>query len=74
MRGVDQELPVMTDYEFVCHECGRTFRGLTTRIGEEMCPACGSSDIDFAPAPAPAPAMPDDPRDSPETSSGPGAV
>ena len=34
----------MTDYEFVCHECGRTFRGLTTRIGEEMCPACGSRD------------------------------
>ena len=64
----------MTDYEFVCHECGRTFRGLTTRIGEEMCPACGSTDIDFVPVPAPAPAMPDDPRDSPETSSGPGAV
>ena len=40
----------MTDYEFVCHECGRTFRGLTSRIGEEMCPACGSSDIDFASA------------------------
>ncbi len=64
----------MTDYEFVCHECGRTFRGLTTRIGEEMCPACGSSDIDFAAAAAPAPATLDDPRDSPETSGTPGAV
>jgi len=35
----------MTDYEFVCNECGRTFRGLTGHIGEEMCPECGGFDI-----------------------------
>ena len=44
----------MPDHEFVCHECGRTFRGLTTHIGEEMCPACGSIDIELAPMPSPA--------------------
>lgn len=56
----------MTDYEFVCHECGRTFRGLTSRIGEEMCPSCGSVDIDFVSAPSPAPATPDQLHDPPE--------
>jgi len=35
----------MTDYQFVCNECGRTFRGLTGHIGEEMCPECGSIDL-----------------------------
>lgn len=35
----------MTDYQFVCNECGRTFRGLTGHIGEEMCPECGGFDI-----------------------------
>ena len=35
----------MADYEFVCNECGRTFHGLTPRIGEEMCPECGSIDL-----------------------------
>jgi hypothetical protein len=62
----------MANYEFVCHECGRTFRGLTTRIGEEMCPTCGSSDIELVPAPAPAPATPD--PDPPEASTTPTAV
>lgn len=56
----------MTDYEFVCHECGRTFRGLTSRIGEEMCPACGSIDIDFVSDPAEAPATADHGDDTPE--------
>jgi hypothetical protein len=35
----------MADYQFVCNECGRTFRGLTGHIGEEMCPECGSIDL-----------------------------
>jgi hypothetical protein len=35
----------MTDYQFVCNECGRMFRGLTGHIGEEMCPECGSIDL-----------------------------
>jgi putative FmdB family regulatory protein len=42
----------MADYEFVCHECGRVFRGLTSRIGEAMCPACGSIDIERVAAPS----------------------
>ena len=43
----------MTDYQFVCNECGRTFRGLTGHIGEEMCPECGAFDISRAdPEPA----------------------
>jgi predicted nucleic acid-binding Zn-ribbon protein len=49
----------MTDYGFVCHECGRTFRGINARIGEEMCPQCGSIDIArTAPATPTAPARP----------------
>ena len=35
----------MADYEFVCNECGRRFHGMTPRIGEEMCPECGSIDL-----------------------------
>jgi transposase-like protein len=61
----------MTDHEFVCHECGRTFTGLTTRIGEEMCPACGSSDIDFVSAPSAEPDTPDYGHDSPEAGATP---
>jgi putative FmdB family regulatory protein len=41
----------MPDYEFVCQECGRTFKGLTSHIGDEMCPACGSIDIELVSAP-----------------------
>jgi hypothetical protein len=52
----------MTDCRFVCHECGRTFRGINARIGEEMCPQCGSIDIArVAPAAPAAPARPDAP-------------
>lgn len=58
----------MPDHEFVCHECGRTFRGLTSHIGEEMCPACGSIDIELAPMPSPAPASQDDRQDAPGAS------
>jgi rRNA maturation endonuclease Nob1 len=36
---------VVADYEFVCNECGRRFHGMTPRIGEEMCPECGSIDL-----------------------------
>jgi len=35
----------VADYEFVCNECGRRFHGMTPRIGEEMCPECGSIDL-----------------------------
>ncbi len=35
----------MADYEFVCNECGRRFHGMTPRVGEEMCPECGSIDL-----------------------------
>jgi len=48
----------MTDYQFVCNECGRVFRGLTGHIGEEMCPECGSIDLsrdDPEPGESPAP-------------------
>ena len=38
----------MADYEFVCNECGRRFHGMTPRIGEEMCPECGSIDLAYA--------------------------
>ncbi|MGD0998518.1 MAG: hypothetical protein ABR941_09425 [Thermoleophilia bacterium] len=58
----------MPDHEFVCHECGRTFRGLTTHIGEEMCPACGSIDIELAPMPSPASPSQDDRQDAPGAS------
>jgi hypothetical protein len=52
----------MTDHGFVCHECGRTFRGINARIGVEMCPQCGSIDIArTAPAAHSAPARPDEP-------------
>jgi hypothetical protein len=58
----------MPDHEFVCHECGRTFRGLTTHIGEEMCPACGSIDIELAPMPSPASPSEDDRLNAPGAS------
>jgi hypothetical protein len=58
----------MTDYGFVCRECGRTFRGISSRIGEEMCPQCGGIDIERAALPAPTtptappvPSVPDQP-------------
>jgi len=35
----------VADNEFVCNECGRHFHGMTPRIGEEMCPECGSIDL-----------------------------
>ena len=55
----------MADYEFVCHECGRTFRGLTSHIGDEMCPECGSIDIAVASEFAEESASPDDRGDAP---------
>jgi predicted nucleic acid-binding Zn-ribbon protein len=62
----------MTDDRFVCHECGRTFRGINARIGEEMCPQCGSIDIErVAPAAPAAPARPDAPTDAPAHPSDP---
>jgi len=51
----------MTDYQFVCNECGRVFRGLTGHIGEEMCPECGSIDLSR-----------DDPEPGETAASGPG--
>jgi hypothetical protein len=65
----------MTDCRFVCHECGRTFRGINARIGEEMCPQCGSIDIArVAPAAAATPAQPDAarPRGAPARPAAPG--
>ncbi len=63
----------MADYEFVCHECGRTFRGLTSHIGDEMCPECGSTDIAVASEFEEESASTDDRRDPPGAS-GPSAV
>jgi predicted nucleic acid-binding Zn-ribbon protein len=60
-----EELVTMTDYGFVCHECGRKFRGINARIGEEMCPECGSIDIArIAPATSAARAAPTAPPES----------
>ena len=53
----------MTDYQFVCNECGRVFRGLTGHIGEEMCPECGSIDLSR-----------DDPEPGETAASDPGAA
>jgi hypothetical protein len=64
----------MTDHGFVCHECGRTFRGVNARIGEEMCPQCGSIDIArTTPAAPAAPARSDPPAqaDAPDRGGGP---
>jgi len=56
----------VADYEFVCNECGRRFHGMTPRIGEEMCPECGSIDlvhVDESSAGEGAPATPQPPGD-----------
>ena len=59
----------MPDYEFVCQECGRTFRGLTSHIGDEMCPACGGFDIELVPAPSRESAQADDRQGTRDTES-----
>lgn len=51
----------MAVYEFVCNECGRSFRGLTSHIGDEMCPECGSIDISLASEVTEGSAGPDNP-------------
>ena len=63
----------MADYEFVCHECGNTFKGLTSHVGDEMCPACGSIDIEVVSASAGESTGLDD-RHDPPGASGPSAV
>lgn len=35
----------MPDYKFACRECGQRFPGVASRVGFEMCPACGGVDI-----------------------------
>lgn len=57
----------MPEYKFVCNECGNTFKGLTSHIGDEMCPACGGFDIELVPAVPNEPAPAGDPRDAGRT-------
>jgi rubredoxin len=33
------------DIELLCRECGFRFAGLAGRLGAEMCPRCGGTDI-----------------------------
>jgi rRNA maturation endonuclease Nob1 len=33
------------DYELLCLECGRRFKAVASRFGDELCPSCGSIDL-----------------------------
>lgn len=37
----------MPDRLLLCRECGLRFTGVTTHPGEEMCPSCGATDLEF---------------------------